>query len=100
MSLTRQTRPLIAWGIAALGFLVVAYFAWQQLSVSLWHWANEAWWHWLVAIYPFFLLFMAPIFALIVAAPLLAAAGGTGRSQLRWEVISYTGVVVVAVLIL
>ena len=93
-------EKLIAWGIASLGFLVVAYFAWQQLPVSLWHWANEAWWHWLVAIYPFFLLFTAPMFALVVSKPLLAAAGGAGRSQLRWEVISYTGVVVVAVLIL
>jgi len=60
-------EKIIGWGIGALCFLSVAYFAWYRLPVLLWYWASEVWWHWIPAFFAYFLMFIVPIFTLMGA---------------------------------
>jgi len=95
------TAELIVWSVAALGFFLVAYLAWLDLPVALWHWANAVWWHWAVAIVGFVVLVVFPaVFVLMAGSHLIAAAGPDARAPLRWETVSYLGALALIVLIL
>ena len=92
-------EKIIGWGIGALCFLSVAYFAWYRLPVLLWYWASEVWWHWIPAIPACFLMFIVPIFTLMGAGSLTAEDRARG-GHLWWDVVSYLGAIALAILIL
>ena len=92
-------ETLIVWGIAALGFLAVAYFV-GMLVVALCNWANDAWWHWPFAIIFLLSAVILPLAFILWAGGHLIAAAGAGARSLWWETVSYLGAVGALLLIL